>query len=458
MKKVEVEHMLAARDRRVDIQNKMLREGSGECCLACLTLNIAGEIKRTPMTKMLFDRGVKEFDALGYDVRDSLIIDEFTGSEAFWLTKGDAAEVKRRLEAVEDSFPAARLFDFDVLEPSGTKLSRNESRRCLICDRPAAECARSRAHGLDTIKEATQKLLKDFCASELAEEAYRALLEEVYTTPKPGLVDLNNSGAHKDMDVTLFEKSAEALKPYFYDAALLGMGGCSMTELRERGLAAEKEMFAATGGVNTHKGMVYSMGLLLAGMGMALAIDGEDTNNGSESADILTDPESSAIEGGPVHRAILNAAGLASEDAERMLAISRADPQTNGAAVLRDYGALGATGHAASGFPDAVYTAGRLGHYIKEEKMTAREAGALALCDCMARLEDTNLLHRGGSEGLEYTKERAASICALSASERTQALEELDKDMIDRNLSPGGSADMLAIAFLLVNWIWGVRT
>ena len=86
-----------------------------------------------------------------------------------------------------------------------------------------------------------------------------------------GLVDLANNGAHKDMDVALFEKSAEALRPYFYDAAMLGMDSCSMAELRERGLAAEQEMYAATGGVNTHKGMIYSMGLLLAGMGMALA-------------------------------------------------------------------------------------------------------------------------------------------------------------------------------------------
>ena len=145
--------MLAARDRRVDIQNSMLEQGGRECCLACLTMNIAGEIKRTPMTKMLFDRGVRAFEKLGFDVKDSIIIDEFTGSEAFWLVKAESANVKSSLERIEDSFPAARLFDFDVLTADGAKLSRKQSRRCLICDRPAAECARSRAHGLDVIKE-----------------------------------------------------------------------------------------------------------------------------------------------------------------------------------------------------------------------------------------------------------------------------------------------------------------
>lgn len=456
MRKVEVEDMLAARDRRVEIQNKMLEEGGSECCLACLTLNIAGEIKRTPMTRMLFDRGVSEFEALGFVVKESMLIDEFTGSEAFWLVKEDGARVKKCLEDVEDSFPAARLFDFDVLIADGAKLSRRESRRCLICDRPAAECARSRAHGLDQIKEATLGLLKDVCAETLAEEAHDALLSEVYATPKPGLVDLANNGAHKDMDVALFEKSAEALKPYFYDAAMLGMAGCSMAELRKRGLAAEQEMYAATGGVNTHKGMIYSMGLLLAGMGKALMdnsapgrnADGDVAGDaaGSESGQDIDEALNNMRQ-----EAIDNAAGLAGEDAEQMLAAARAKPDTNGAAVLRDYGVLGATGHAAGGFPDAVYTAGRLAYY-KEEGFSGNDSGALALCDSMARLEDTNLLHRGGSEGLAFTKEQTSRISALPAGDRIEALSDLDKEMIDKNLSPGGSADMLAIAFLLSNW------
>ena len=162
MRKVVVEDMLAARDRRVDIQNRMLEEGGSDCSLACLTMNIAGEIKRTPMTKMLFDRGISEFEQAGFEVIDHMLIDEFTGSEAFWLVKENGAEVKKYLEDVEDSFPAARLFDFDVLTPDGVKLARAKSRKCLICDKPAAECARSRAHGLDTIKAATQALLRDF--------------------------------------------------------------------------------------------------------------------------------------------------------------------------------------------------------------------------------------------------------------------------------------------------------
>ena len=106
---VDLEQMLAARERRAAIQGRMLGGAGENACLVCLTLNIAGDIKRTPMTKMLFDRGVRELESLGVSVTDRRIIDEATGSEAFWLLDEEGERVKPLLEAIEDSFPAARL-------------------------------------------------------------------------------------------------------------------------------------------------------------------------------------------------------------------------------------------------------------------------------------------------------------------------------------------------------------
>ncbi len=441
VQKITLEQMLAARERRAKIQNTMLGREDGTC-LVCLTLNIAGDIKRTPMTGMLFQRGTEEFSALEFDVIDSRVISESTGDEAFWLLRENAQQVKQQLEAVEESFPAARLFDFDVLvrDTAGSekdpacirKLSRKTGRKCLICGRPAAECARSRRHGLDAVRSMTGGLLTEFCAETLAEYAQDSLLDELYTTPKPGLVDLANCGAHSDMDVPLFEKSAESLKPYFLDAAVMGMNSCSMRELRERGLRAEKEMFLATGGVNTHKGMIYSMGLLLAGAGMALKAD------------------SGVCEEEPlVEMAVRYAADLAGQDAEKQIAESLAEPKTNGGKALKAYGTRGAMGEAADGFPGALYCASRLHQYMKEG-IEKRKAGALAFCDSMARLEDTNLLHRGGLDGLDFARSEASLIAAAGEyDERISGLEALDAEMIRRNLSPGGSADMLALAFFL---------
>lgn len=405
--KIDLEQMLRARDRRVDIQNEMLSNADDNCCLACLTLNIAGDVKRTEMSRMLFDRGISEFNKLGFAVREHLEIDEPTGTEAFWLLGEDAAEVKEKLERIEDDteIAASRLFDFDVLKKTSQgieKLSRMKSRRCLICERPAAECARSRNHGLDAIRAETDRLLRDFCADTLAGTAYYALIAELETTPKPGLIDLRNNGSHRDMDADLMRKSARALIPYFRDAALMGMAGCSMKELRHRGIEADREMFEVTGGVNTHQGMVYSMGLLLAGMGKSLTSGGDFRSHASD---------------------------LAKEDADR---------------------SYGATAHAASGFPDAVYSADRLAYYKQTNSLN--DAGAFALIDSIAKIEDSNLLRRGGAEGLEFAKRRAKEISALPENMRLEAIQIFDDEMINMNLSPGGSADMLALAYLLCEW------
>ena len=205
------------------------------------------------------------------------------------------------------------------------------------------------------------------------------------------------------MDADLMRKSARTLIPYFRDAALMGMAGCSMKELRHRGIEADREMFEVTGGVNTHQGMVYSMGLLLAGMGKSLTSGGDFLSHASD---------------------------FAREDADR---------------------SYGATAHAVAGFPDAVYCAEQASH-ITNKTNSLNDAGAFALIDSIAKIEDSNLLRRGGAEGLEFAKRRAKEISALPENMRLEAIQILDDEMINMNLSPGGSADMLALAYLLCEW------
>ena len=417
---VTLAEMLDARERRANAQSALLRSADASCCLVSLSLNIAGDVKRTAKTRLLFDRGLALFDQLGFDGIERRIVDAKTGTEALLLLRADAAEVKAACERIEDAFPAARLFDFDVLNKDSVKLSRTVPRRCLICGGPAADCARSRAHGLDAVKAATEALLDEFCADTLAYAAHFALERELRTTPKPGLVDLHNNGAHTDMDVPLFLKSAASLVPYFKTVVRLGLKDAGMEPLKTAGLDAERAMFAATNGVNTHKGMIYSMGLLLYGMGKALTFGGD---------------------------AVGHAAALARSDADERLSHAKAERDTNGAKVYCDHGARGAVGEAADGFFHALYCADRL---------TAHQAsgnpGALALLDVMIVLSDTNLLHRGGAEGLSFVQDRAKAIAFLPEDERLAAMGALDNEMIARNLSPGGAADVLALGYLLDAW------
>ncbi len=417
---VTLNEMLDARERRAAAQSAMLASADETCCLVSLSLNIAGDVKRTPKTRLLFDRGMEAFGRLGYPEAERRIVDAKTGTEALILLKADATTVKETLERLEEAFPAARLFDFDVLNAQGEKLSRSDPRRCLVCDGPAADCARSRAHGLDAVKAATETLLNDFCADTLAYTAHFALERELMTTPKPGLVDRNNNGAHTDMDVPLFLRSAASLVPYFKTAVRLGLADSGMAPLKTAGLEAERTMFAATNGVNTHKGMIYSMGLLLYGMGKALSFGG---------------------------CAVGHAAALARSDANERLSHALSERDTNGAKAYAAHGARGAVGEAADGFFHAQYAADRLFAHRDSEN-----PGVLALIDVMTVLSDTNLLHRGGADGLQFVRERARAIAFLPESGRIAAAEALDRDMIRRNLSPGGAADMLALGFLLDAW------
>ncbi len=417
---VTLAEMLDARERRAGAQSAMLASADASCCLVSLSLNIAGDVKRTAKTRLLFDRGLDLFDRLGFDEFERRVVDANTGTEALLLLRADAGEVKTACERIEDAFPAARLFDFDVLNADGVKLSRTVPRRCLICGGPAADCARSRAHGLDAVKAATEALLDGFAADTLAYTAHFALERELRTTPKPGLVDLNNNGAHTDMDVPLFLKSAASLVPYFKTAVRLGLKDAGMEPLKAAGLDAERAMFQATNGVNTHKGMIYSMGLLLYGMGKALTFGGD---------------------------AVEHASALARSDADERFSHALSARDTNGAKVYSDHGARGAVGEAADGFFHALYCADRLTAHAASEN-----PGALALLDVMIILSDTNLLHRGGEEGLRFVQDRAKEIVFLPEDERIAAMTAFDEEMIERNLSPGGAADVLALGCLLDAW------
>jgi len=204
-------------------------------------------------------------------------------------------------------------------------------------------------------------------------------------------VDEANNGAHRDMDVPLFERSAHALRPCFEEFVRLGLQGASPAALQQAGVRAEQAMFAATGGVNTHKGAIYSGALLLHAAGRLLS--GEEEGNLCE---------------------------LAAQTAVRA--------QCGGIRT-----------EAVSGYLTAQAVLRQL-----------RQSGPLdALLLSMSRLDDSTLWHRGGSEGAQLVRSRAADILAAPASEREARTRRLDAELIERNLSPGGSADLLAMAFFL---------
>ena len=395
--------MLLARDRRASRQAALLSRYGRP--VISFTMNIAGPVKDSPLIRYAFRSGLRQLEALPCAQLCREAIFEPTGPEALLVYETqDARLLKAFCIRLESEGEAGRLFDLDVLDANGEKLSRETGRTCLVCGGPVSVCSRSRAHGLEAITARTGAILEAFAAETLGEMAENALLAEVHFTPKPGLVDEANNGAHRDMDVPLFERSAHALRPCFEEFVRLGLQGASPAALQQAGVRAEQAMFAATGGVNTHKGAIYSGALLLHAAGRLLS--------GEEEGDLC-------------------------ELAAQTAAAIPAPTGTHGAAVRACCG--GIRTEAVSGYPTAQAVLRQL-----------RQSGPLdALLLSMSRLDDSTLWHRGGAEGAQLVRSRAADILAAPASEREARTRRLDAELIERNLSPGGSADLLAMAFFL---------
>ncbi len=417
---VSLADMLRCRERRADKQKALLQRYGAS--LVCFSMNIPGTVKNSPLIQFAFEEGVRRLLSRAkaiYAEADSLP----TGPEGFFVFDLPPEELKKLTLEIEENDSLGRLFDMDVLRVSGEKLARPTQRSCLLCGAPSADCARSRAHGLEAIDKKVQFILAEAAAKYYAALACNALICEAFVSPKPGLVDAENNGAHKDMCLATLLKSAASLKSYFTEAFILGLNGgesrALIDELRRRGLAAEKEMLKATKGINTHKGALYSFALLLCAQGLCLM-------------------------GGGDRLAV--AAALASTDMPEQLKKAKEAPASNGERLYAEHGILGARGEAAAGFPHAKACARAIAGY---SSFGLNNAAVLALCETMAVLDDTNLLHRGGREGLIFVKNEAKRISALPAEKRIDEMRKLDGLMISKNLSPGGAADMLSLALYL---------
>lgn len=395
--------------------------------LLCFTMNLPGPNKRSPLADFAFFAGERMIKAQGWKTKQHIRLCQPTGCESIYALDLPAQQIKKAAMAIEDSLPVGRLFDMDVIGSDGAKLSREEQRPCLVCGGPGILCARSRAHGLAAVQSRAEKILIDFAANALADSAEWALLAEAHLTPKPGLVDEANAGAHTDMDLSTLERSASALRPYLCEAVRIGLEHAAyapaMGALRQAGLAAEQAMYEATNGVNTHKGLIYSLGLMLCGMGQSLAGQGENY--------------------------ILHAKRLARVGLEEALENAMNAPKSHGEHMYAKLGVLGARGEAADGFPRAIKAHEAL--RAARKAWPENEARVIALLSLMAELTDTNLLHRGGKDGLRFVQDAARRILSLppGSEELLCAVRALDAACIKRGLSPGGSADMLALALFL---------
>lgn len=450
---VTVADMMAAREGRWQMQRAMLARYPG-AALVCLTMNVAGPVKRTENILRAFVWGIEEIRAVlaAYRLLFDASIDEKTGPEAVFVVEGDAGEIKRRLCALEDGCAMGRLLDIDVIAPDGNKIARTElglpARRCLLCGEAAPVCARSRAHTVEALSERTNAIIdthfEDAFAARTAQQAQRALMTEAAIAPKPGLVDRMNPGAHSDMDIFTFIDSACALREYFEACAHAGLahrGGnatACFEALRVPGLRAEAAMKAATGGVNTHKGAIFSLGIYCAALGMGFDGCGSDVQAAFARCGEMT---------------------CAQMDRE-LTAIAAGGARTFGEEIYQKRGVGGVRAEAASGFASVRETALPRLLAALEAGLGLNDAGLCALIALMGRTEDTNALRRGGEDASVRLRKEAADFSAeigeaISAGaidrrmmEYRARLDRWNEEMSAAHISPGGCADLLALTLL----------
>ncbi len=438
MADVTLNQILHSRDERVKKQKNILNRFKYP--IISFTMNIAGPVKTSPLIERAFFEGIRLLkESLPKDsIAHQDINIKPTGCEAIFSVNANASKIKDICTNIEDSLSIGRLFDMDVIDADESKLERKNIRGCFVCGAPGRNCAASRAHSVVELQTATREIIenyfflldKEHCSSL----AVKSLLDEVHTTPKPGLVDCRNNGSHSDMDIHLFEKSANALKLYFDECFSIGKETSKLTHnvafsiLRNSGILAEQAMYNVTGGVNTHKGVIYSLGILCASIGRLWSPENPfaDTSNIClESAAFVKD----AIK----------------KDFEQI------DTSTAGGRLYLQYGLTGIRGEVASGFDSVLKIGIPCYQSLRNKSLTQNDAGAITLLHFIASVKDTNIYHRGGIEGAKYAQKAAKTLLKNYPEPTKRQIEQLDDDFIKRNLSPGGCADLLAITYFLYN-------
>lgn len=434
IREVAVMDVVNARDERVALQTAMLEKWNKP--LISFTMNIAGSIKYDSWIEKAFDEGVRRIEVQlnrrGIPVYEKHRKIAFTGCEQLWTVDASAEEIKNWMIAIEEADELGRLFDIDVIDGDGRKCSRpGEGRRCLLCGNLAAVCGRSRAHTGEQLFQKAHRIIEDYFlnkrAMEIAVCAERALLYEAITTPKPGLVDRMDSGAHDDMDLFTFADSACALREYFANCARIGMMHRNESpesvfeRLRCAGIEAEEKMLEATRGVNTHKGALFSLGILCG-------------------AAAMTDPFS-------VDELLKRGGELAGASLKDFEKIAPESARTGGEKQYFSIGVCGARGEAAAGFSTLREVAIPAFESALMEGKSLNDAGLVTLVALMARVMDSNIIRRAGEDRQKAAMAEAEALFKEGITH--EALKDMNARFIRDSISPGGSADLLAIAYFI---------
>lgn len=274
----------------------------------------------------------------------------------------------------------------------------------------------------------------------LAEYAQKSILYEAVLTPKPGLVDAVDTGSHNDMDIFTFIDSSSNLFKGFYLYARAGLL-CEGSEkdlfssIRKIGIEVENEMFKATKNINTHKGINFSMGIVLAAAGYYL-----------RDKDIHDDIVLSSADAFEILNTVkIMTEGLVKRDFEN---ISKKEKLTHGEKLYLEKGFSGIRGEAERGFPIVENISLPRLRQLSHKNVSTDQKLLDVLFHIMSVSDDSNIVNRGGLEALEFVKTISREFLEsgiIHEDGYSEKILEMNKLFVEKNISPGGSADLLSI-------------
>ena len=436
---------MAAREQRALLKKQLALKGFP--CVS-LSLNVPGFPKSNETAQLFFDYCLND---LTYFLKAHLV--EIQHKEGFKIRdaagdffiapcssgKHSLAELKQICEDFEESHQLGRLIDVDLNDEQGNTLSSGKSKLCFFCkEKPAIECRRSNAHDPEQLRSFMFAGMNKYCSlrreHELAKRfsslGLKALLYEISLTPKPGLVDKFSNGSHTDMNYQTFIDSSVAISQWFTELVYAGFAfrGNDYTKvlplIRNIGLRMESAMNEATGKINTQKGIIFLMGLSLFACGKLYSQN--DRFEEESFRDIIRESCMNMV--------------------ARELNHSNQAGRSHGEAIFQKYGHSGARGEAESGFR-TVFEFG----LPQLSGLTVLNDNALIKCflAIASKNNDTNILYRRGPEVLSAFQ----GLCKEAAENFNEAnYAKVIEFCKSENISPGGSADLLAVSI----FVWSV--
>jgi len=436
---------LEARDQRAFLKKQFTQKGFP--CLS-LSLNVPGFPKSNSITNAFFKYCLSDLknaliaNRVEINQKEAVEVCDMAGD--FFLVPCSTnnlglTEIKQICEDFEENHSLGRLIDVDLNDQEGNSISSGKSKLCFFClERPAIECRREKVHDFEELRSFMFPKMASYCKRQKEEQlikkysslAQQAIFSEISLTPKPGLVDKFSFGSHADMNFQTFIDSTSAISPWFGELVSEGFNfqdedlTKALPLIRNIGLRMETSMFDATRNVNTQKGIIFLMGLSLFACGKL------SSENDHFNADGF--------------RTIIRS--ICKDLVKKELGNINQLAKSHGEDVFVKFGFSGARGEAESGFR-MVFKFG----FPQLAEFTELSDEVLIKCflSIAANNDDTNILYRSNPEVLATFR----NLCKMALENFNDANYSLVIDYCkNENISPGGSADLLAVTI----FVWSV--